>query len=168
MKRFKKAVLVLIIITACLGCDQATKFIAKSYLMEHPMIAVLGGTVCILYAENDGAFLSLGASLPRETRMFIFTGVVALFLISAFLYLILASGIDRLAVISLSIVIGGGLSNLLDRLFYGGRVIDFLNLGYGSLRTGIFNVADIFIMLGMFLFVLDNVKVSGRQSHKSC
>lgn len=167
MNKLKRAVFVLLIITACLGCDQWTKSIAKSYLMEHPMISVLGNTVCVLYAENDGAFLSLGASLPRETRMFIFTGVVALFLISAFLYLILASGIDRLAVVSLSMVIGGGLSNLLDRLFYGGHVIDFLNLGIGGLRTGIFNVADILIMLGMFLFVLDNVKVSVRQSHKS-
>ncbi len=167
MNKLKRAVFVLLIITACLGCDQATKFIAKSYLMEHPMISVLGGTVCILYAENDGAFLSLGASLPHKTRMFIFTGGVFLFLISIFIYLIFASGIDTLAVISLSMVTGGGLSNLLDRLLYGGHVVDFLNFGIGSLRTGIFNVADVFIMLGMFLFVLDSVKASGRKSPES-
>jgi signal peptidase II len=166
MNRFKRIVLVLFIITACVGCDQITKSVAKSYLMEHPMISVLGNTVCILYAENDGAFLSLGASLPQKTRLFIFTGGVFLLLISVFTYLIFASGIDALAVVSLSMVTGGGLSNLLDRLIYGGHVVDFINFGIGGLRTGIFNVADLAIMLGMFMFVMDSVKASGRQSHK--
>jgi signal peptidase II len=132
--------------------------------MEHSVISVLGDTVCVLYAENDGVFLGLGASFSRETRMFLFTGVVALLLISAFIYLISASGIETLAVVSLSMVIGGGLSNLLDRLLYGGHVVDFLNFGIGGLRTGIFNVADVFIMAGMFLFVLDSVKASGRRN----
>ena len=166
MTRLKRAVLVLLIVTACVGCDQMTKSIAKSYLFTHPMISILGDTFRVQYAENDGAFLGLGASLPQKTRMFIFTGGVSLFLMSAFIYLIFASGIDALTVLSLSLVIGGGLSNLLDRIFYNGHVIDFLNLGFGSLRTGIFNVADLVIMLGMFLLVISSIKASGRQKLK--
>ena len=48
----------------------------------------------------------------------------------------------------------GGLSNLIDRLIYDGRVTDFLNVGIGSLRTGIFNLADMAILAGALLLVL--------------
>jgi signal peptidase II len=119
--------------------------------------------VRIQYAENDGAFLSLGSSLPQKWKMLIFIGGVSLFLISAFIYLIFASGINASAVAAISLVIGGGLSNLLDRIAYNGHVIDFLNLGLGRLRTGIFNVADLAIMLGMLLLVVGNINASGRQ-----
>jgi signal peptidase II len=167
MNIVKRAGLVLLIMTACVICDQATKYIAKSYLMEHPMISVLGDTMRVQYAENDGAFLSLGASLPQKTRMFIFTVGVSLLLISVLIYLLFASGIDAVAVISLSMVTGGGLSNLLDRIIYKGHVFDFLNLGVGGLRTGVFNAADLAIMIGMFLFVLNGLKTSGRKSPES-
>jgi signal peptidase II len=46
------------------------------------------------------------------------------------------------------------MSNLVDRLLYGGRVTDFLNVGIGSLRTGIFNLADMAILAGALLLVL--------------
>ena len=166
MIKFKRAILILLIVTACVGCDQITKTIARSYLFTHPMLSFCGDTVRVQYAENDGAFLSLGASLPPKTRMFIFIGGVSLFLISAFIYLIFASGIDVLAVISLSLVIGGGLSNLLDRIFYSGHVVDFMNLGLGCLRTGIFNVADLAIMLGMFLLVANSIKMPSHQDRR--
>ena len=48
----------------------------------------------------------------------------------------------------------GGASNLVDRIAYG-SVIDFMNLGIGSLRTGIFNVADMAIMLGAGILALE-------------
>src|SRR5207249_7753307 len=50
-------------------------------------------------------------------------------------------------------ILGGGLSNLLDRVAYGGYVVDFINLGIGSLRTGIFNAADVAITVGVLLVV---------------
>jgi signal peptidase II len=46
-------------------------------------------------------------------------------------------------------VIGGGASNLIDRVVRDGRVVDFLQIGIGDLRTGIFNVADAAIVLGL-------------------
>jgi signal peptidase II len=56
-------------------------------------------------------------------------------------------------VVALALVAGGGISNLIDRLLYNGRVTDFLNVGIGSLRTGIFNVADMAIMAGALLLL---------------
>lgn len=61
--------------------------------------------------------------------------------------------LSSFAVASSALIIGGGLSNLIDRIINQGAVIDFMNIGVGSLRTGIFNVADVAIMVGMFIFV---------------
>jgi signal peptidase II len=58
----------------------------------------------------------------------------------------------------LALLIGGGVSNLVDRISRG-AVVDFLNLGIGSLRTGIFNVADMAIMSGIALLI---VRRTGR------
>jgi signal peptidase II len=53
----------------------------------------------------------------------------------------------RLALLGVSVFVAGGVSNLLDRIVYG-NVIDFMNVGVGPLRTGIFNVADMAVILG--------------------
>ena len=56
--------------------------------------------------------------------------------------------------LGLSFIAGGGFGNLADRLFRGGRVSDFLNLGIGTLRTGIFNCADMAILAGCVLLLV--------------
>lgn len=52
-------------------------------------------------------------------------------------------------VMGISLIIAGGLGNLTDRALNNGAVIDFMNIGVGSLRTGIFNIADVAIMVGV-------------------
>jgi signal peptidase II len=59
--------------------------------------------------------------------------------------------VQHLAVV---LLLAGGIGNLIDRLFHGGLVIDFLNVGIGPLRTGIFNVADVAIMAGFGILIL--------------
>ena len=59
------------------------------------------------------------------------------------------------AFLSLSLVCAGGMSNLVDRLLHNGLVTDFLILRLGLLRTGVFNLADVMIVLGTLLFVLN-------------
>jgi signal peptidase II len=54
--------------------------------------------------------------------------------------------------IAFGLIIGGGLSNIYDRIV-AGKVVDFMNIGIGGLRTGIFNVADNAIMIGLFLML---------------
>ena len=55
------------------------------------------------------------------------------------------------SLVGLALVFAGGISNFTDRLVHGGQVVDFLNLGLGPLRTGIFNVADVAIVAGTLL-----------------
>jgi signal peptidase II len=153
MMAMKRTLLILLIVISCVGCDQTTKLIAKSYLPGSSTLSFMGDTVRLEYTENKGAFLSLGASLPGRGRSLIFIGGVAAFLAVGLGYLLLASNIRSCTVLAFSLVLGGGLSNLLDRVAYGGQVIDFINLGIGSLRTGIFNAADVAIMAGTLLLV---------------
>jgi signal peptidase II len=60
---------------------------------------------------------------------------------------------SSLAFLGLALFVAGGASNLVDRLT-SGAVVDFLNVGVGRLRTGIFNVADVAIMLGAGIIAL--------------
>ena len=64
---------------------------------------------------------------------------------------------SRLAGVGLVLFVAGGLSNLVDRIAIG-SVIDFLNIGIGPIRTGIFNVADVAIMLSMVLLLADRYR----------
>ncbi len=59
-----------------------------------------------------------------------------------------------LIILAIALVVGGGLSNLIDRLVNEGRVVDFMQLGIGPLRTGVFNVADVAIMGGLAVMLV--------------
>jgi signal peptidase II len=68
-----------------------------------------------------------------------------------------------LQTVAIALICGGGIGNLIDRVRFDGLVTDFLNVGAGPLRTGIFNVADMALMLGLLLFFVRRE----RDEHKS-
>ena len=158
MTKLPRAIIVFLITLICVGCDQATKLVAKRHLQHGPAYSYAGDTVRIIYAENTGAFLSLGASLPEPMRQLIFTVLVGVFLVGLIVFLLLSRELSPFAVNCLSLVAAGGVSNLIDRIAYDGRVIDFLNVGIGPLRTGIFNLADMAITFGALFMLLDNFR----------
>ena len=146
--RFLLAVLIVMI---SVGCDQATKQLAVQQLRGMPSISFLHDLVRLQYAENQGAFLGLGHSLSPEMRFWLLTVATAVLLLGLAIFLIVQWQLPRPSFIALSCVLAGGLGNMIDRLVHDGRVIDFLNLGLGSLRTGIFNIADVAITGGVVL-----------------
>ena len=158
MHRLKHIAIVLLILLSCAGCDQATKAIAKEYLPRNAIMSFMGDTVRLQYIENKGGFLSMGDSLPKKTRGLIFTVAASTIVVLMLCYLLVASSLTPTITIALSLICGGGFGNLIDRILYGGHVIDFLNVGVGGLRTGIFNVADVALMAGMFLILLSGTQ----------
>ncbi len=152
----KRTLLVVAILLSCVGCDQATKFAAKTSLSEVQAVTYLGGTLRLQVANNYGAFLGLGTSLPQRQRTALLSFGVAVALVAMLIYCLASSSSNPVTVPALALVIGGGTSNLIDRLYYGGYVVDFLNVGVGSVRTGIFNFADVFIMVGVLLLIFGN------------
>jgi signal peptidase II len=164
LKQLPRAMLVALVVTICIGCDQGTKFVAKEYLKPDAAISFAGDLFRLQYAENTGAFLSLGSSLPEDWRQWIFTVFVGLFLVGLLLYVVFSRDLDFNQVACLSLVCGGGLSNLIDRIVYDGRVVDFLNVGVGSIRTGIFIVADMAITAGAILLAIDGFRKTPEKS----
>jgi signal peptidase II len=137
----------LVAVVSTIGCDRVTKHVALASLSDGHVRSYLSDTIRLQYVENMGGFLGLGAELPETVRMTLFTAVTGIVLVG-------------LAVIAMRhrwqgwllagawLVVAGGASNWIDRLVRG-SVVDFMNVGVGPLRTGIFNVADVAIMAGV-------------------
>lgn len=145
------AVLVFVAL-ATIGCDQATKAVAISELAAGPDRSFLSDAVRLSYVENTGGFLSLGAGLPPAVRTAVFTVATGLGLL-ALLVVAVRRRSDGWAAVGLMLLVSGGASNWFDRLLRG-SVVDFLNVGFGPVRTGVFNVADVAIMAGAMMFML--------------
>ena len=159
MNRSQRALYIVTALFLLVIADHVTKWVAINSLKETGEVYVfLGNLFRLQYAENTGAFLSLGAGLPDGLRRFIMTGVNALILGGLLCYLFAAKKIPLFPACALTLIAGGGIGNLIDRIFRDGRVVDFMNMGITtgsfSLRTGIFNVADVAIMAGLFLIIL--------------
>ena len=91
--------------------------------------------------------------MPEHLRFLVFTVFVGVFLVSFFLYLVFSNPPGIYVLVGLSFMFAGGASNFIDRAMNKGAVVDFLNIGVGPIRTGIFNIADVAIMLGFALFL---------------
>ena len=145
----------LVAIVVTIGCDHVTKHVAATTLSEGPRRSFLADTFRLEYAENPGAFLSLGADWPRPVRTAVF-GVGNALLLVAFVVALRHRWPTR-SLFGVALFVGGGVSNLIDRIIHG-TVIDFMNVGIGPLRTGIFNVADMAIMLGVGIVLIDTCR----------
>jgi len=163
MNKLNKLYIIGVVMFLCVGCDQITKSIAKEELQMALPKSYAGDTFRLQYAENTGAFLSLGAGLPKAVRTWLFTFLSGALLIGLLGYMLVSQEMGKSHIVALSMILGGGFSNLVDRMLHDGRVVDFMNMGIGSLRTGIFNFADVLIMVGMGLILLFSFQL--RKSH---
>lgn len=145
---WQRMALVILIVLINIGCDQATKQLAKEHLMQVDQISCLGGFFRLSYVENKGAFLSLGAGLSEQLRYWALLILPLALLAGLLIYTLFSKNVNRWQAIAFGFIIGGGASNVWDRILYG-QVADFMNMGIGSLRTGIFNFADVSIMVGL-------------------
>jgi signal peptidase II len=136
------------VLLCTVGCDQAMKQFARVQLGHRP--ANLGFVQFIL-SENPGGFLSLGGRLPENVRLGILVVGVCVGLAALLVYLLRAAHLKGVMFFGLALLLAGGVSNLIDRCFCKGLVTDFIYVQIGPLHTGIFNVADMAIVLGIAL-----------------
>ncbi|MFP4502605.1 MAG: signal peptidase II [Candidatus Hydrogenedentota bacterium] len=138
--------------------DQATKWLAIAYLKEGPIIPFPAGwypndLFHLRYAENTGAFLSLGSTLSAGIRFWLLTGLNVVILSVVAAIVIFKRRVATPTVLPLTLILAGGLGNLIDRIARDGVVVDFMNMGIAHVRTGVFNIADVAIMMGLFLLL---------------
>jgi signal peptidase II len=158
----KNTKLLLLILTISIGIDQISKMVAINLLQGKNTSSYIFDIFRLTFSENNGAFLGLGDNLPENIRFLIFTIAVFMMLTGLLIYIIKNPNISKFSLVAISIIVGGGISNLIDRIYNNGAVVDFMNMGIGSLRTGIFNFADVFIMIGIGMFLLLNSKFGKR------
>jgi len=148
-----KAVVALLLVLAAAGWDQGTKQAARSDLAGKPPVFLVDRFLVLRYVENEGAFLSLGAELSRPVRTVTFIAFPLVVLGCMVVYLLRKGGIAWNTLVGFSLIVGGGAGNLIDRLLRDGRVGDFIMIGVGGLRTGIFNFADLTVLAGCIVLL---------------
>lgn len=155
MRASTKILLFCIISIALISCDRVTKNLAKTHLMNHADISYLHNTIKLEYAENTGAALSLGDSLPKAVSFWLLS-IIPLALMAALVVYTLKNldKLNTLKLVALALIFAGGIGNVIDRLFFDRHVTDFLNVGIASLRTGIFNVADMAVTAGVICLLI--------------
>ena len=161
-----KALLILLVCLPLIGCDRYTKQQAVILLKGQEPVSFLNGFFTLTYHENTGAMLSLGAYLPESVRFIIFTLLVGLVLVGGLIYL-LVKPMNKYSFMLGLLIISGGFGNLYDRAFNNGRVVDFMLLQAGSLKTGVFNVADVAIMAGLLGFIFVSSKWGKQLTNQS-
>src|SRR5690606_29898372 len=134
----------LLVLLTSIGCDQVSKRAATQWLEGQPVRSYLGDTVRLLYIENSGAFLGLGANWPEIVRFTILTLMSSALVVLALGWVVVQlwrgpRALPGVPVLGALLLLAGGVGNLVDRVTRDGAVVDFLNVGVGSVRTGIFN-----------------------------
>lgn len=143
---------VLLLLSA--SCDHATKRVATALLKQADTLSFAGDAVRFELAYNPGAFLSMGAGLSPELRRLLLLGLVPLGLAVVCISVLRQRSIDSASLVGVALIAGGGLGNWLDRLLHDGLVTDFVSIGAGPLRTGVFNAADVFLVAGVLLILV--------------
>ncbi len=162
MRKLTRLGLVAALLLACVGCDQVSKAVVRNHFALGHTQSFLADTLRLTHAENPGAFLSIGASLPELARVAVFQVGVAILVLGLLWYALFARQSGYWGTVGFSLLAASGLGNLIDRLLQDGQVTDFLNVGVGSVRTGIFNVADVVGLIGLAVLVL-SARAESRQ-----
>jgi signal peptidase II len=135
--------------------DQISKYIANTSMSLYQTIEVMPYFNFTL-AYNYGAAFSFLADAGGWQRWF-FTGLAGIFSVVIFVWITRLKSSAKLEAISLSLILGGAVGNLIDRLIFG-YVIDFLDVYYQSYHWPAFNIADSAICIGAVLLILDSFK----------
>jgi signal peptidase II len=146
-----------------LACDFATKTWVLSSLAYGDRREVIEGFFYITHVRNPGAAFSMFANAPENMRMFFFVGISLLALAIIFSFFRQLAPGERFPAFALGSILGGAAGNLVDRVFRGGEVVDFLHFRlWSGYSWPDFNLADTFIVVGVGLLILELLVSEGE------
>ena len=131
--------------------DFIVKIIVNSNMNVYDSIIIIPNFFSITYVRNIGAAFSI---MENSRILFIIIGFISLILI--YKYLIMNKVINKYLMISYSMLIGGIIGNMIDRIIYG-YVIDYLSFNIFGYSAPIFNLADTFIVVSIIMLLLYEV-----------
>ena len=156
----KRNSLITIIIFFSIVFDQISKFWIRNNFDSYIEHSIVTDIFTLIKVENTGAFLGMGSELSEIPRILLLIILPIIVLISITIYTYIDKSLDKISIIGFSLIIGGGIGNIFDRIVYG-SVTDFLYLNFGGIfKTGIFNIADFFVTTGMIMILISSFKKS--------
>ena len=154
----KRNLLITTIVFLSIALDQISKIWVRNNFESYIENSIIGDIFTLIKVENTGAFLGMGSELSETLRILLLIVLPIIVLISITIYTYIDKTLDKISIIGFSLIIGGGIGNIFDRIVYG-SVTDFLYLDFGSIfKTGIFNVADLSVTTGMILILIYSFK----------
>jgi signal peptidase II len=142
-KRLASRLLILVVLLLLVGCDHASKGVAKAELESGGAREVISGLVSFRYVENTDIAFNLLRWVPESIRFPALLGVGAV-AVAALVFLLLRARWDvSVALFALVLVTAGAVGNYLDRVVRG-YVVDFVHFTHWP----VFNVADVYITVG--------------------
>ena len=146
------------------SCDQISKDIVRKKMEFDQVIYVIKDNFILTKVENTGAALSLGENLNPQLKLLLLQILPLIVLAFLFRMLLIKNNYTTTTIIGFCFIIGGGIGNVYDRILYG-SVTDFMHLQAGLFKTGIFNMADVSVVIGVLLILLDTL-ISYQQKKK--
>jgi signal peptidase II len=148
-------------VVTILVVDQLTKMIVDRTISLHESIPIIDGLFNLTYVRNTGAAFGIFAGSHEAFRLpfLILVSVLAL----GFVVVMLKRLRDEETglITALSLIIGGAIGNLVDRVLYG-EVIDFLDFYWSNYHWPAFNVADSCITVGVLITLYYLIKAKGE------
>ena len=144
---------IIVIIAVNIAIDQISKIWVRNTVEPHKETQIIGEQFILTNVENSGAFLGMGSDLNPTVKLIVLLIIPILVLGFVLRYIFKDKTIDRPSLLGFCCIIGGGFANIYDRIRYG-SVTDFLHIDLGGVfKTGIFNIADLSVTIGMILIL---------------
>ncbi|MFM1877295.1 MAG: signal peptidase [Bacteroidota bacterium] len=148
-----RKLLILLLILVNVSCDQWSKHVLEQRVAKGSYTELLGPSFILTHVTNTGAFLGLGQDWNIWTKRVFLHGLPLALLFYLVFRLLFQTEWKGWLVVGFSFILGGGIGNIIDRLRYG-AVLDFFQLRLGPVHTGIFNLADVSVSLGIILVLM--------------
>lgn len=146
-----KALILAGVLVGVLLLDVSTKLLVQQHFYLYQQVDIVGEYVRLTYIHNPGA--AFGIHLGEYSRqIFLVLSLVALGALVGMYWFTPATDRTRLGAIAL--ICAGAIGNLIDRIRLEAGVVDFIDVGYGTVRWPVFNVADMAVTAGAIVLAL--------------
>jgi signal peptidase II len=152
------------IVAGVVAADQATKALLRAAVPLYDSRPVVPGFLDLVHVRNEGVAFGLLNQVNLRNKWLVTTGLALLALTGVAYFARHVRPEERLARAGLSLILGGALGNLMDRLTTG-YVVDFVDVYWGTWHFWAFNVADASITVGAILVFADLLLVKRHASH---
>lgn len=148
-----KRIAIIAVVFLNIGCDQISKSVVRNKIDTWETIEIIGKKFILTKVENEGAMLGFGSDFSPLVKIVLLQALPVIVLLVLLFRILRKSNMNKWLVFAFACVIGGGIGNLIDRIVHG-KVTDFFHIDLGGyFKTGIFNMADVSVTMGVLLIL---------------